>query len=127
MVVLQEPNLRLLHGGQWSLQTNMVVQMADGRQFTVPAGFVTDFASSRVGRYNLLGIDAANSYASVLHDWLYKTNTVNKHQADLYFSEGLKSDKNVGWWDSFKGYYGVKLFGGFAWRAHRKEDGDVHN
>jgi hypothetical protein len=123
MKVVTEPNLRRLPHGFFSLQTSMVVEMNDGTVWTVPAGFITDFSSSRFGRWNFLGPDAYLSYAAILHDFLYNTGKVTKHQADLYFQEGLKSDsENVGWCDRWKGYWGVRLFGGCAWRAHRRND-----
>jgi hypothetical protein len=123
VIILQEPNLRKLNHGQFSLQTTFICRTADDRQWEVPAGFITDFASSRVGRWNFLGVDAAQSYAAILHDYLYQTGLVSKKQADLYFQEGLKSDStNVSWWDRWKGYWGVRVFGGCAWRNHRRND-----
>jgi len=123
MRVILDPTLRRMPHGFFRIATPMRVVMNDGSIFDVPKGFITDFASSRVGRWNFLGVDAAQSMSAILHDYLYKTGIVSKHKADLYFQEGLLSDsENVSWWDRWKGYWGVRLFGGFAWRAHRKAD-----
>ena len=121
MVVLTQPDLRKLPDGRFRLVTAFACEMDDGRQFVVPSGFETDFSSSRIGPIDFLSVKATNSYAAILHDWLYATATVPKDQADLYFREGLISE-GAGVWQAWKAYTGVKWFGGSAWDEHRKAD-----
>ena len=87
----------------------------------IPANFKTDFASSWVGRFCLLSRKAAFSAAAVLHDWLYFEGVEDKATADLLFREALQS-QGVGAYDVWKAYWGVRLFGGPAWRAHRARE-----
>ena len=93
----------------------------DDQPIYVPEGFVTDFASSWVGRFNLLSRKASFSAAAVLHDWLYYQGRETKDMADLMFREALES-QGVGAYDRWKAYWGVRLFGGSAWAAHRERD-----
>jgi len=121
VIVLAEPNLRRLRHGFWSLQTTMVVKFRDGKEFTIPAGSETDFASSRVGRWDFLSIEATDSYAAIAHDFFYQSACVTRKEADLYFYEGLLDDQDVSRYDAWKGYWGVRCFGWYAWNQHRKQ------
>jgi hypothetical protein len=89
--------------------------------FQVPMGFPTDFASSRIGRWDLLPRRAALSESAVLHDYLYFTGKVSRLQADRYFKEALASQGN-GRWVCWKAYRGVRMFGGRAWNEHRRAE-----
>jgi hypothetical protein len=93
--------------------------MRDGAKFVVPDGFTTDFASSRLFRWNFLSVDAATSHSSVLHDYLYATGKVTRLQADKYFHEGLRDTYGTTKMDRLKGYLGVRLGGWKAWYAYR--------
>ncbi len=92
-----------------------------GEPIRVPVGFDTDFASSWVGRFQLLSRKAAFSAAPVLHDWLYYEGLETRKVADLIIKEALEAlvcsaD------DVWKAYWGVRLFGGNAWAWHRSLD-----
>jgi hypothetical protein len=87
----------------------------------VPVGFVTDFASSWVGRFQLLSRKAAFSASPVLHDWLYYEGLENKEVADLIFKEALQS-QGCSSYDVWKAYWGVRWFGKAAWESHRERD-----
>lgn len=92
-----------------------------GDPIYVPSGFVTDFASSWVGRFQLLSRKAAFSAAAVLHDWLYYEGLEDKRTADLIFKEALIS-LGCSKYDVWKAYFGVKWFGKSAWESHRQRD-----
>lgn len=117
MIVIKEPEFFKLDTA-WKLTTEMVVEMGDGIRFTIPAGFVTDFASSRVGRWEMLSQKASMSLAAVLHDWLYYSNGITRLQADRYFCESMIS-LGCSVTESTKAYYAVRMFGFLAWRKHR--------
>jgi len=92
-----------------------------GEPIRVPVGFVTDFASSWVGRFQLLSRKAAFSASPVLHDWLYYEGLENKEVADLIFKEALQS-QGCSSYDVWKAYWGVRWFGKAAWESHRERD-----
>ena len=99
---------------------------------TVPAGFVSDFAS--VPRwltltYALVGGRAKR--AGVVHDWLYTvggltpapTDRVTQRQADDAFAEAIRASgqpqpgsRRLAW----PMWLGLRLGGWVAWRAHRR-------
>ncbi len=115
-----EVDVALIDGVRWKLTSDLRVQTRDGKEWVVPKGFITDFASSNVGRFNLLSIRSAYSVAAVFHDYLYLTGVVSRKLADNYFYE-LLEDSGSGRYNRFKGYFGVRLFGWLAWRKHRQQ------
>ena len=93
----------------------------DGLKWKVPAGFITDFASSRILRFNLLTHRTTYSAAAIFHDYLYATGKVTRLRADMYF-RSLVARGGSTRYNELKAYYGVRLFGWFAWSKHRKKD-----
>jgi len=116
-----------------SFKTPLVVEvMESGKRFrlfcqftynwgkmviTVPAGFVTDFASiprfaqfliPKLGRYNK---------AAVIHDWLYQVlpKQTTRKGADRCFRDGMR-DLGVVKWKYTAMYWAVRLGGWAAWR-----------
>lgn len=122
MLVVDEPNLRLLAHGRWSLQTTMRVRLDDGTEIEIPAGTETDLASSRVGRWNFLSIEATASYESIVHDALYASGIVSRMTADRIFYNGLRANSTVSWYDAWKAWVGVRSFGWLPWKNHRNND-----
>lgn len=90
------------------------------RQFSVPVGFYTDFAS--VPRfmpiaYACLG-DTAHEPA-VVHDWLYYGAFTDRKTADDIFLEAMKA-WGMSPWRYYPIYWGVRAGGWAAWNEHRK-------
>ena len=109
-------------GEHFTLSAPIYYQVKKGRDaIVVPVGFVTDFASSWVGRIQLLSRKAAFSASAVLHDWLYYEGLETKEEADKMFRDALKS-QGASAYDIWKAYWGVRLFGRSAWNAHRQRD-----
>jgi hypothetical protein len=79
--------------GEWRLETPLVFRAAGGREFTVPTGFTTDFAS--VPRLPLAYLFAGNRAhrAAVLHDWLIRYEVVPRREADNLFREAMRATK----------------------------------
>lgn len=100
----------------------MIVRYADGREFIIPAGFETDFGSSRIGRWNFLSVEAADGWGTVPHDHHYWSGIISRLEADRYFYESLLVDPDVSKYDAWKGYYGVRLFGWKPWNDHRRRE-----
>lgn len=113
--------VRAIDGIRFRVMETLVYTARDGRVFMVPVGFVTDFASSRVWRWNLLPARAAYSEAAVLHDYLYSTGDVGRADADLLFHESLEFS-GVGSFTRWKAYRAVRMFGWKAWDRHRLSD-----
>jgi hypothetical protein len=64
---------------------------------TVPAGFITDFASvPRIPVAFLLTADAGHA-AAVIHDWAYTTHFVSRAKSDALFREALRSSGEPAW------------------------------
>jgi len=91
-----------------------------GKTVTVPAGFVTDFASvPRLPLTYLLAGDKAHE-AAVAHDYLYTTHAVDgspvtRAQADAVFREAISAlrGKAPGWLM----WLAVRVGGSGAWAA----------
>lgn len=101
-------------GRTWYLDTALVYECGNGTRITVPTGFETDFASvpraftAMFPRWDDYGL------ASVVHDWLYWTQTSTRPQADWTFREAMESC-NVARWKRQALYGAVRAFGGTAW------------
>ncbi|HPS02131.1 MAG TPA: DUF1353 domain-containing protein [Candidatus Sumerlaeota bacterium] len=90
-----------------------------GYEITVPAGFLTNFASVPKLFWNVISPWGEHSRAAVVHDWLYQSGITEKDVADLIF-KALMIRYGVPAWQAEVMYQAVKWFGGRAWRACRK-------
>lgn len=99
---------------------------------SVPAGFLTDFASVPRGLWNLLPPIGLYGKAAVVHDWLYQNSwlesgplgwarPVTRAEADSILLEGMKI-LGVGWWIRHLIYAGVRIGGWKPWNAYRKQE-----
>lgn len=98
--------------GKWRINAPLIfASIEQGKTFTVPAGFVSDFASvPRVPFAFWLTGDTAHE-AAVVHDWLYVSKIVDKKTADKVFLEAMK-ETGVAWWRRSVMWAAVALFGG---------------
>jgi hypothetical protein len=84
--------------GTWKLLAPLVyVSDLLEREITVPAGFITDFAS--VPRLPIAYLLAANCghEAAVIHDWLYTTHLTTRRRSDAVFEEALAVGGEPAW------------------------------
>ena len=87
------------------------------RTINVPAGFVTDFASFKLG---MMRISIARE-AAVVHDYCYRTKGfISKRLADLVFLEAMKVT-GIGWWRRTILYEAVRWFGRFSYKGGVKK------
>lgn len=82
---------------------------------TVPAGFVTDFASIKALHNAFLFplyalVSGYGNYAATLHDWLYVTGQVGRKEADAVLYRALRSE-GVARWRAWIFWAGVRLGG----------------
>jgi hypothetical protein len=101
--------------GTWKLLQPLVYSSdRHGRLITVPAGFITDFAS--VPRLPVAYLVTANRghEAAVIHDWLYTTHAVPRAEADALFEEALAAGGEPAW-RRWLMWLGVRVGGWAAW------------
>lgn len=102
--------------GKWKTVAPLVWCDPTFGRLEVPVGFITDLASvPGIARafpdFDPTGLSRR---PAVVHDWLYTTKPIPRHQADLFLCEALKAEGlPVGIADA---YYGaVRLFGDSHW------------
>jgi hypothetical protein len=86
---------------------------------TVPAGFVTDFASVPRALWILIPPQGRHSFAAVVHDWLYQSQQLTRREADRLFRLSLRATGS-GNCKAWAMYLGVRLGGWVAWRHHAR-------
>lgn len=90
---------------------------ASGFTVTVPAGFLTDFASVPKILWNLLPPTGQYGKAAVVHDYLYRTpGLVSKEIADATFLEAM-GVLGVPWITRHLLYRAVSLFGRSSYKG----------
>lgn len=109
---LQVENATEWDDGTWRLTAPLVYQSdVAGKTFTVPAGFVTNFASvPRAPVIFMLAGGKANE-AAALHDALYTFHWVPRSMADAVLREA-SAVTGVPWFTRQVMWLGVRLFGG---------------
>ena len=87
---------------------------------TVPAGFVTDFASSPFFVWSFIPPWGRYSKAAVVHDYIYQTKCRTRKEADDIFYEAMLV-LGVPEWKAKLMYSGVRIFGLIPWILRRGE------
>ena len=109
----------LRDGRNWKLVKKFIYHVGSkySRELIrVPAGFVTDFASSPFFIWSFIPAWGRYGKAAVVHDYLYQTQTRTRKEADDIFREAMIVLK-VNPVRVFLMYWGVRLFGWLAWRS----------
>lgn len=110
------------HKRLFVLQEPLVCIDDKGREWIVPKGFATDFASIPAFGRAFISKAHQNAYAAVLHDFLYYTQPVSRPEADLLFKEALASpDCNTTPLKRWVMYRAVRVGGLKAWLKVKKE------
>lgn len=84
-------------------------------KFTIPAGFITDWASVPQIFWSLVSPINLACEPSILHDSLYATRIVPRAQADGMFRRMLR-EAGVGFVRRWMMYLAVRTFGWVAWK-----------
>lgn len=120
--VIEQPVVRPFPDGKnWVLMRPLDFDIPEADlKGTVPAGFVTDFASiPRLG-WSILSPYGPYAPAAIVHDYLYWVQPCTREQADRALLEGMReSEVPIAKRESI--YHAVDLAGGFAWRSNAKE------
>ncbi len=90
-----------------------------GNKLTVPAGFITDFASIPNPLRGLIPQWGLYGKAAVLHDYAYQTHCMTRLEADNLFLEAMVV-LDVPRWQRTIMWAAVRLFGWLAW--HKKNE-----
>lgn len=112
--LLLEP---LTDGRRWKVAADFLFH-GEARVVLVPAGFVTDFASTPRATWWLLPPWGKYGRAALVHDFLYATQPCPKAEADAVFLEGMRLC-GVGKTRRWVMFLAVLLFGRAAWRSHQ--------
>ena len=115
-------------GRRWKLIRTFIYEVGrkgSGVAIKVPAGFVTDFASSPPPIWWLIPPWGVYGKAAILHDYLYQNHhicrqagrlqRVTREYADDIFREAMIVLGVAPWRVSLM-YYGVRAFGWLAWK-----------
>ena len=88
----------------------------------IQKGFTTDLASIPAVFWFLPYLNPTDPKlrAGILHDWMYREQSVPRELADMIFRTCLIAD-GVKPWMAYVMYAAVRLFGGAAWRQHAAE------
>ena len=102
------------------LLSDLVWEDGDTTTITVPAGFVTDFASIKALHNAFLFplyalVSGYGNYAATLHDWLYTTGQVSRKEADAVLYRALRSE-GVAKWRAWIFWAGVRIGGASEYR-----------
>jgi hypothetical protein len=111
--------------GKWVLLEPLVYQSDVAKMtITVPAGFVTNFASvPRIPVAYWLCGDTASEAAAV-HDYLYTSHIVSREVADAVLKEASALTGVAGWRAGLM-WAGVRLFGEDAWEPQERDENGV--
>ena len=94
-----------------------------GRIVSVPAGFESDGVSTPRCLWATVSpaIHPQTLRAGIAHDYIYRTQPDDwtRAEADALFYD-LARDDGFGWFRAQKAYWGLRLFGGAAWRDNAK-------
>ena len=101
-----------------------VGELGGNDSITVPAGFITDFASVPRLFWRLFPPWGKYGKAAVLHDYLYHKQRRSRREADAIFLEAM-GVLGVPWLSREMMYAAVRAFGWAAWRSNRRKKEQV--
>ena len=121
MIEFSKLCVEVLPGGRFYRLTEPMRVTLNGRPLcTVPAGFITDFASVPRALWSIIPPHGKYSPAAVLHDYLYFTAMFPRAYADDIFLDAMR-DLGVAMWKRWAMYAGVRVGGWVGWNAYRRE------
>lgn len=101
--------------GAWKVTSDLVYESDVAEQtFTVPAGFLTDFASVPRIPFVYAAVGDCAHEAATLHDWLYTFSDLKRSAADAVLKEAMVVS-GVTPFRCVAIYIAVRLFGASHW------------
>lgn len=113
-------DLEYLNGRTWRLLTPFTFATTHHRHaktVTVPAGFLTDFASVPRFFWRVLPPTGPYGKATVIHDYLYSLKPTDRLAVDQIFLDAMRALR-VPPLTRWTMYAAVRLFGWLAWSRH---------
>jgi hypothetical protein len=110
-----QPPFVYLGGKNWRLPPELTFA-ANGKSWTIPAGFVTDFASSPRITWAIVPPFGDYLLGALAHDFLYRTGAVPRAEADAIFY-ALMVELGVPWWKRTAMYLAVRAGGWASYKA----------
>ena len=108
-------------GRHWIVRQPLTYRIGiSNARVTVPAGFVTDFASIPQALQSIIRQNGLYILPAVVHDYLYWKQTCTRDQADQIFMLAMIENK-VADIHRFPIHGAVRAAGGFAWDDNAKE------
>lgn len=92
--------------------------------FTIPYGFITDFAST--GSLSPAKIKDTGRKISAYHDYWYRTARVSKNDADELFKQGLNKYGTITSAEAYIFYEAVHIFGDSSYMGQNANLTDDH-
>ena len=106
--------------GEWAFTHALTYTALDGSTYTIPAGFIMDFASLPRPAKAIYPVDDETRSPAALHDWLYCSQVVTREEADALFLEAL--DRAGIRWSKRQVYYRAVRAGGWMyWNKHGEQ------
>jgi hypothetical protein len=122
MIDINSPSVRQVGAYEYELVEDFIVRYhSDGHvflEFTVPAGFITDFATAPLIVGWLIQKQGDFNRAAVLHDYLYTEKTCSRFLADALFRDVMR-EIGVPLWRRIAMYYAVRFFGWTGWKKEK--------
>lgn len=107
----------------WVLKKPLEYEIRNtGAVITVPAGFVTDFASIPNALCRVLPKTGRYLAAAIVHDYLYWNQSCSREQADRILDIAM-DESHVDFLTRKAIYTGVRVGGSFAWNSNTAERG----
>lgn len=109
-------------GTSWVLLEPLTYELNHGTddRITVPAGFITDFASVPRPLWALFPRQGYHTNAAVVHDWLYWTQRRPRSEADHVFLEAMDILGTL-WSTRHLMFWAVRIFGWLAWWSNQRD------
>jgi hypothetical protein len=103
-----------LRGRFWRIDRPLIYIDGRGREWIIPAGFVTDFASVPWPFTLFIPRSGDHNSAAVLHDFLYVTMALTRRECDVIFISAMSA---LGVFAPKAGtmYLAVRVGGWFPW------------
>lgn len=119
----ETPTFRRSTDGTRTLLEEITVTV-DGRSWTIPAGFQTDFSSIPAVPFARLLIDWRRvDMAGVVHDFLYQQapGGITRKQADEVWRRVARAGAYAaGPFQALLGYLGLRAGGWYVWNGYRR-------
>lgn len=113
--------VRFIDGNVWELMRDFEYYPDEGDVIEVPHGFVFDFASIPRIFWSFIGSPTGKyGPAALIHDYLYFTQTVKRHEADKIFYTIMRI-LGISRWRRSMMYFAVRLAGWKPWNKRRRQ------